>query len=535
MRGRSLAATLALAFGVTTLTVFVLVGSYLYLALEKETSAQAELDIVLAARHARRLAQELNSPEGFRKYSVRLTSAVLGNQAMSMEVFGPDGARLIGHNAADAFAAADETDETVGANTTIASDTTDTDDLPNEVDVASMPPPPGTASHASAAPALSVASDTGGAATLAALPPLTRIANSARITEASIGDWSGHHGARIRGILAEAQLRDGEVVHVLIARNMTDRMLLLKYYRARLEMAGAGGLILAMLLGYLLIRAAMRPLRDIAASASLVTVNRLNTRIAVTRVPSELEALVGSLNAMLERVDHGFQRLSRYTADLAHDLRTPVANLRGATEVALARPRSVDEYQVLLASNVEECDRLSKMIENVLFLARAEHPQFVKHMHEFAADEELRRIAEYFEGIADEAHVRLRVTGAATLTADLELFRRAVSNLLANAIRYTPHDGEIVLDSSASGNEVRVSVTNPGVPIAAEHLESIFERFYRIDPSRSSLPASGLSQASTGSAGLGLAIVRSIMELHGGSVRAESDTHGTRFILTFLR
>ncbi|MFM0337141.1 heavy metal sensor histidine kinase [Paraburkholderia fungorum] len=532
MRGRSLAATLALAFGGTTLAVFVIVGSYLYFALEKQTGAQADLDVVLAARHARRLAQELNSPEDFRAYKVRVTSIVLGNQALSMEVFGPDGSRLIGHNAADAFAAADETDGTAGANTTDTTDTSDTSDTSSELGAVGMTPPP---SAASAAQADSTASDTGGAATLAALPPLTRVANSARITETSIGDWTGRHGAPIRGILAEVQLRDGEVVHVLIARNMTDRTLLLDRYRSKLELAGAGGLILAMLLSYLLIRAAMRPLRDIAASAGLVTVNRLNTRIEVARVPSELETLVAALNAMLERVDHGFQRLSRFTADLAHDMRTPLGNMRGAAEVALARPRSVDEYQVLLASNVEECDRLSRMIENVLFLARAEHPQFVKHMHEFAAGEELMRIAEYFEGIADEAHVRLRVTGAATLTADLELFRRAVSNLLANAIRYTPHGGEIVLDSSASENEVRVSVTNEGLPIAAEHLEPIFQRFYRIDPSRSSLPSSGLSQASTGSAGLGLAIVRTIMELHGGSVHAESDAHGTRFILTFLR
>jgi two-component system heavy metal sensor histidine kinase CusS len=209
--------------------------------------------------------------------------------------------------------------------------------------------------------------------------------------------------------------------------------------------------------------------------------------------------------------------------------------MRGAAEVALARPRSADEYEALLASNLEECDRLSRMIENVLFLARAEHPQFVKHMREFDAGQELTRIAEYFEGIADDANVNLRVTGAASLTADLELFRRAVSNLLANAIRYTPQGGEIVLDAAGSGGEVRVTVSNEGQPIAHEHLERIFDRFYRLDPSRSSRPPSGLSQGSTGSTGLGLAIVRTIMDLHGGSVHAESDARSTRFILTFRR
>ncbi|PRY08592.1 heavy metal sensor histidine kinase [Paraburkholderia sp. BL25I1N1] len=484
MRGRSLAAALALAFGATTLTVFVLVGSFLYIALEKQIKAQDNLDIVLAARHARRLAEELESAQSLRDHSERLTSVVLGNEALSMEVFDPDGKRAIEHNIAGALAAPDAAS---------------------------------------------------GAATVAGLPPLTRVAATARITEADIGDWTGRNGAPIRGIFTDARLRNGDTASLLVARNMSDRWLLLDRYRDKLNMAGVAGVVLAMLLGYLLIRAALRPLRDIAASASLVTVNRLDTRIAVARVPSELEALVASLNAMLERVEHGFQRLSRFTADLAHDMRTPLSNMRGAAEVALARPRSVDDYETLLASNLEECDRLSRMIESVLFLARAEHPQFVKQLREFDAAQELTHIAEYFEGIADDANVRLRVSGTANVTADLELFRRAVSNLLANAIRYTRPGGEIVLDAGVSAEAVRVSVENQGQPIPAEHLERIFDRFYRVDPSRSSLPSSGVSQGSTGSTGLGLAIVRTIMELHGGSVHAESDARSTRFVLRFPR
>ena len=523
MRGRSLAATLALAFGVTTLAVFVLVGSFLYLALDKQIKAQDDLDIVLAARHARRLVEELDASNGIREHGDRLTSIVLGNEAMSMEVFGPDGHMAIEHNAGETFAtqggaasgaasaASNAPDDSVALNS--ASETGTANDLHD----------PGETAEA------------GGVEAIAALPPLTRIAATARITDVDIGNWTGRNGAPIRGILADARLHNGDTATVLIARNMSDRWRLLDRYRDKLNLAGAAGVILAMLLSYLLIRAALRPLRDIAASAGLVTVNRLNTRITVARVPSELEALVNALNAMLERVEHGFQRLSRFTADLAHDMRTPISNMRGAAEVALARPRSTDEYESLLASSLEECDRLSRMIENVLFLARAEHPQFVKHMRAFEAGQELTRIAEYFEGIADDAHVRVQVTGAATLTADLELFRRAVSNLLANAIRYTPSGGEIGLDVRASADAVRVTVSNQGQPIAAEHLDRIFDRFYRVDPSRSSLPSSGMSQGSTGSTGLGLAIVRTIMELHGGTVHAESDARSTRFVLTFRR
>ncbi|HWT38465.1 MAG TPA: heavy metal sensor histidine kinase, partial [Paraburkholderia sp.] len=362
---------------------------------------------------------------------------------------------------------------------------------------------------------------------------IQRVPAADRITQSAIVEWKNRTGAPIRGVATDVKLRGGEMVSILIARNMSDRYALLDHYRDTLKFYGIAGVLLTTVLSYLLIRAAMRPVHDIAASAAEVTVNRLNMRIAVKSVPRELETLVTTLNAMLERMDRGFKQMSRFTADLAHDMRTPLGNMRGATEVALARPRSADEYEALLASNLEECERLSRMIENVLFLARAEHPQFVKHMRVFDAVQELTRIGEYFEGVAEDAGVRMRVTGSAMLTADLELFRRAVSNLLANALRYTPRDKEIVLDAHEIDDGVRITVSNEGEPIAPEHLERIFDRFYRVDPSRSSLPSSGSPQGSPGSTGLGLAIVRTIMDLHGGSVHAESDAHSTRFVLTF--
>jgi len=268
-------------------------------------------------------------------------------------------------------------------------------------------------------------------------------------------------------------------------------------------------------------------LREMAGKAATITVDKLDTRIKVDNVPSELATLVVSVNAMLDRLHGGFQRMSQYTADLAHDLRTPLGNLRGSTEVALARPRSADEYQSLLASNLEECERISRMIESVLFLARAEHPQFVTTLSELDAAKELARIAEYFEGVADDAGVHLQVTGGGRVHADAELFRRAVSNLLANAIRYTPRDGTITLGAQGTPHGLRVTVANQGAPLDPSLLERIFDRFYRVDPSRKSDPES------TGSTGLGLAIVRTIMELHGGSAHAESDAQSTRFILTF--
>ncbi|CAN7684801.1 heavy metal sensor histidine kinase [Caballeronia sp. LjRoot34] len=469
MRGRnracSLTATLALVFAATTLAVFAMIGTYVYLALAHEVRTQDDLDIVLAARHTRRLIGELAGTGDLRAHKERVESQVLGNEALSVEILDPSNRVLLEHNRVET---ADE-----------------------------LSWPPGT------------------------------VGASQQITTASIVERLATNDMPFRRLAALARLSDGSYVTIIVTRNMHDRKLLLDQYRDRLRFAGSAGVLLAFLMSYLLLRRALNPLREIARSAENFTIDNLASRIKVGHVPQELQSLVLSLNTMFAGFERGFTRLSRFTADLAHDMRTPLGNLRGATEVALARPRSSEEYQAVLASNLEECDRLSRMIENVLFLARAEHPTFAKHKVEFSVEDELLKIAEYFEGIADDAGVHLRESGGGRLAADVELFRRAVSNLLANAVRYTPRGGTITLDTQTQGDTLRVSVTNQGVPLDSAMLERVFDRFYRADPSRTS------SSSTSGSAGLGLAIVRTIMDLHGGSAHAESGPGVTRFVLTF--
>jgi two-component system heavy metal sensor histidine kinase CusS len=465
MRSRSLTATLALAFAGTTLAVFALVGSYVYTALAHEVSTQDDQDIVLAARHMRRLTQELANAPDLTQHRERLESLVLGNEALSAEVVDSSGRVLMQHNLSSA--------------------------------------------------ALGIAW------------PAAQLDASEQIMAASITALTASDGTPFRRVATEAKLADGSSVKIVVMRNVADRWLLLRKYRDRLFLASGAGALLAFLMSYLLIRQSLKPLRDIARSAADFTTDNLSARIEVRKVPRELETLIASLNGMFSGFEHGFNRLSRFTADLAHDMRTPLANLRGSTEVALARPRSSEEYQTLLASNLEECDRLSRMIENVLFLARAEHPHFSRQLLEFDADEELLKIADYFEGIAEDAGIRIRVTGHARLKADIELFRRAVSNLLANAVRFTPRNAEIMVSVAERDGAVRVEVANEGIPLDANLLERVFDRFYRADPSRTN------GASASGSTGLGLAIVRTIMELHGGKVHAESEPQGTRFILTF--
>jgi two-component system, OmpR family, heavy metal sensor histidine kinase CusS len=470
MAARSLTTTLALCFAGTTLAVFALVGSTLYLTLGREIRQQDDQDIVLITRHTRRLAEELRTVNDVREHAERLASQVLGNPLLAMEILDADGSKLVEHN----------TERVADA----------------------------------AFPATALAA---------------RLDANQRVTELGVHEWRNAGGVPVRGVASEVTLGDGSIVTVVIARDMTDRWRVLDHYRERLYAFGFAGMLLAFLMSWLLVRESLRPLRELASRASTVTVDRLDTSIEVDGAPSELDALVKSLNAMLERLHGGFERMSQYTADLAHDMRTPLGNLRGATEVALARTRTAPEYEALLESNLEECARLSRMIESVIFLARAEHPQFMTTLAEFDAVEALAQIADYFEGLADEAGVRIRVTGAGRLRADRELFRRAVGNLLVNALRYTPRGGEITLSAEDKPTTLDITVINPGAPIDAALLERIFDRFYRVDASRHSDPHAG------GSAGLGLAIVRTIMTLHGGTARAESDAAGTRFILSFAR
>ena len=493
--GRSIGTTLALAFGATMLAVFALVGTYVYTALERQVSTQDDLDIVLAARHTRRLAGELDSLDAVRTHADRLTSQVLGNAALSIAVVDGQGNVLARHNV----------------------ERTGFEDSPEPAAAASTP------ASTPASPALPALPDA------ALFPPhATPVPANERITTERIATWTAGGGVSVRGVVSDAQLRDHSTIRIAIARNMSDRAAMLDGYRDRLKIAGGLGALFAMLLSYALIRTSLAPLREIVANTGRITVDKLDTRLDASRAPRELTALVDAQNAMLGRLQQAFGHLSQFSADLAHDLRTPLNNMRGATEVALARPRSPDEYQALLESNLEEYDRLARMIENVLFLARAEHPGFVTRQRAFDVHDELERIAGYFEGLADEAGSTLRVDGHGQLTADLELFRRAVSNLLANALRYTPAGGVIAMSVDETADAVHVVVANPGESIDPALLPRIFERFVRGDPARSGgVPG--------GTAGLGLAIVRSVMELHGGTVRVESDAAGTRFILTFVR
>ncbi|GLQ50669.1 heavy metal sensor histidine kinase [Dyella flava] len=455
----SLTARLTITFVVITVTCFSVVGFLLFQAVSRRIYIHDQTNIMLDARHLRRLAEEMASPADVVAHKDRLIALVLGDNAEGLHVTDRDGHALVDH-------------------------------VPMGYELPAQPVVPA----------------------------------DQRIVPESIRSWKDHDGNEIRGVATAATLQDGESITITVARSLADRTALLDKYRVDVALSLFTGLLVAVLLSYLLVRRALRPLRSMAESASAITAQRLSTRMPLQDAPTELLALAASLNDMLARLEQGFARVWQFTVDLAHDLRTPIGNLRGASEVALNRHRSTAEYEALLGSNIEECDRVSRTIESVLFLARAESPQFALQRVKLDTEQELHRIADYFEGLSSEAGVAIRVDASAIVHADRDLFRRAVNNLLSNALRYTPSGQTIDLRAANTEQGVDVIVENPGQGIDPEHLDKLFDRFYRVDRSRSD---------SANSTGLGLSIVKSIMELHGGSVSVQSQADCTRFTLHF--
>lgn len=279
------------------------------------------------------------------------------------------------------------------------------------------------------------------------------------------------------------------------------------------------------LLAWWAARRGLAPLRDMRERAQRVTAHQLDERMPVASVPVEMAELAAELNTMLERLQRDFQRLSEFSSDLAHELRTPISNLLTQTQVTLAQQRDALAYRDTLASNAEEFQRLGRMVSDMLLLAQTQHGLALPHREPVALHQLAQALFDFFDVVAEEKGVTLALEGQATTQGDRLMLQRAISNLLSNAIRHAPeHSGVRVLLSNTNG-EASLCVDNAGPPIGPEHLPRLFDRFYRVDKSRAHLSAEGT--------GLGLAITRAIMEAHGGTVSVDSHEETTRFCLQF--
>ena len=352
-----------------------------------------------------------------------------------------------------------------------------------------------------------------------ALPELTPIAQDSSPLRSDI--QTVDNIALLTGV---AQGPGDERLIVTVGKRLQEREQMLASYRGRLYMAVGFGAVLAFGLGLLLLRRGLVPLRELAQAMRDITPRSLDQRMPADNVPAELKEPVKALNAMLVRLEDSFGRLSQFSADLAHEIRTPLHNLLGSNSLALNQPRSPDEYQELLASNIEEYERLNRMVENLIFLARADHGQRPLQLQTLDLQTVGEELCDYFEALAEDRQLQLNNSLTGVLNVDQQLLQRALGNLLANAVRHAEAGTTITLQRRDDAQYCWVGVHNQGPAIDPQHLDRLFDRFYRVDPSRAEPGDSG---------GLGLAIVRSIMLLHHGQVRVRSDAQGTLFELGF--
>ena len=279
------------------------------------------------------------------------------------------------------------------------------------------------------------------------------------------------------------------------------------------------------LLGWLAAHQGLAPLRAMRAQAAAVSGHHFNERMPVAAVPIEMADLAAELNGMLDRLREDYRRLAEFSSDLAHELRTPISNLLTQTQVALSSKRDAPTYRNILASNAEELERMARMVADMLFLAKAERGMPLPNRERFSAAQEVQALLEFYDAVAEEKGIRLGVTGDGEIDGDRLMFRRAVSNLLSNAVRHGDPGSPVTVKIGTSDEGVSISVSNTADDIDPALLTRLFDRFFRGDPSRAHPASEG--------AGLGLSITKAIVEAHGGDIAATSGDRTVRMVMRF--
>ena len=322
-----------------------------------------------------------------------------------------------------------------------------------------------------------------------------------------------------------AETKDGKPYEVVISMDIASDNRVLRGLLLLALTAAPVALAFAFLSALGIVRIGLRPLGRFREATSHVSANSLSNRLELKGMPTELYTLGLAFNAMLDRLDDGVKRLSEFSGDLAHEMRTPLATLLGRTQVALSKERTSEELLVVLENNVDELQRLTRLVADMLFLAQADNATSALQLQKFDIADEAKRVTAFLEILAQERNVQIVIEGIATVFADRSLIQRAITNLLSNAIRHCYANTSVGIKISANPNEVALEIVNQGFPIGPDHLARLFERFYRVDESRT---------RDFGGTGLGLAIVKAIMQMHGGLVTVSSSPEGhIRFALLF--
>ena len=356
----------------------------------------------------------------------------------------------------------------------------------------------------------------------------SHIQNMLKDSKSVFHKWETAEGVSFIGQAAKLKVETlgSSELNLLIGIDISHHVHFLDQLRLFLTLGILGATLLAGLLGWLVAHKGLAPLRKVASTARKLSAQHLGERLSTDDAPAEMQDLVEAFNGMLERLEASFRRLNEFSDDIAHELRSPVSNLMTETQVALTRARSADEYREVLHSNLEEFDRLARMIADMLFLAKTENGRLPTPLQTVRLEDQVSALFEFYEALAEEKQLQLILEGQGSVIGEPLMLRRALSNLLSNAIRHTTLGEKIMIKIHPQKNTVKVTISNTGEPIPADKISRVFERFYRVDRSR--------SRQGDGS-GLGLSITRSIIEAHGGEISVESNPSITSFIVMIPR
>lgn len=353
-----------------------------------------------------------------------------------------------------------------------------------------------------------------------ALPAISPTPVNDPLNEKQLYRWLNAEDIEASALSLQANSRVGPVT-ITLARVARERAVMLESYRRQSILLSLAAILLCAALSPILIRRGLRAIGRLSKITAETGSDRLNLPVPLQVLPRELLPLGEALNIMRQRLSTDFIRLTQFADDLAHEIRTPINVLLGQNQVALGHQRSASEYQGLLEGNIEELENLSRLTENILFLARATHHNIRLNKETFLLHDVLDTLIDFLEPLAEERGMFIELKAEGRLTADKMLFQRAITNLLTNAIGYSAEQGKIFVSTSHSGKYVEIQVSSAGEVLAEP--EKLFERFWRGDNVRH-----------TAGSGLGLSMVSAIADLHGGKAYYRHDNGNNVFGISML-
>lgn len=330
-----------------------------------------------------------------------------------------------------------------------------------------------------------------------------------------------------RGLIynkASDQNNNISTAQIIVGVDTSEHIHFLNEFRRQLLYIGIIGTICLMLLGWFAAWRGLRPVQKMAKVAEGISAQHLSERLEVDNTPTELKSLAIAFNDMLDRLETAVGKLSDFSSDLAHEMRTPINNLMTQTQVCLSRTRDITTYQEILFSNLEEFERLARMVSDMLFLAKAEHGLHRANLQRVNLVKEVSALFDFYDAIAAEKGMSLEQTGQGYVEGDPSMLRRALSNLLSNAIKYGKSDSIIKINCRQNNDATVLTIENESSPLSQEQLTRLFDRFYRTDASR---------QRVEEGTGLGLAITKSILDVHGATIQANYDDGNIIFKIIF--